>query len=215
MNKHFKIKNQVLTTLFSVLLLSCGEAPKKTGNQKEESEIVVKEEVPSKTLPSGDYSTLLLDYQCGMDAAETAKAIGVSENSIGLSDYQKRNFCSFKLKGFGKNKLGDPTTVTWEMMPSSKAQNKSEIEGALKNQEKYPEQVMQGMGIVLAETGDAYIFKQPHVGRVLIYNENYDNAFMISYGNINPGTDRTKEKHQELTNKMVALANYLLKKHRK
>ena len=67
MNKHFKIKKQVLTTFFSVLLLSCGEAPKKTENQKEESEIVVKKEVPSKTLPSGDYSTLLLDYQCGMD----------------------------------------------------------------------------------------------------------------------------------------------------
>ena len=154
------MKKSVLFSLFTIWMFSCGEAPKKTENQQEGTETAVKEELKSKVLPSGD-------------TAEMAKAISVPENSVGLSDYQKPDFCSFTLKGYGKNKLGDPATVTWQMILSSKAQNKSEIEGALKNQEKYPEQVMQGMGIVLAETGDAYIFKQPHVGRVLIYNENF------------------------------------------
>ncbi|QLG45931.1 hypothetical protein [Costertonia aggregata] len=208
------MQRKIIPVLLFSVLLSCGEASKKTEKNQKNKETTTKEE--TKTLPSGNYTTLLVDYQCGMDASEFAKTIGVSESDVSVSDYQKPNFCSFDLEGFGKNKLGDPTTILWEPTPSSKDQNKREIQGALKNQEKYPEQAMQGIGIELAETGDAYIFRQPHVGRVLIYNENYDNAFLISYGVKSEAmTDRTEAQHQELTQKMVILTNYLLKKHRK
>jgi len=71
-----------------------------------------------------------------------------------------------------------------------------------------------GMDIQLAETEDSYIAYQPGQGRILIYNENYDQAFLIRYGLRNANNDRTKEQHEALRLKMTDLANYLLKKHR-
>ena len=71
------------------------------------------------------------------------------------------------------------------------------------------------MGIALSKTGDCYIARMPMHGRVIIYNENYDNAFMFNYSPKGIYKGRTDEQHTELGKKMIDLANYLLKKHKK
>ena len=73
---------------------------------------------------------------------------------------------------------------------------------------------MLGMGIELSETGDCYMARMPHVGRVIIYNENYDHAFYFQYSQKGIYKGRTDEQHAKLGEKTIALANYLLKKHK-
>lgn len=71
------------------------------------------------------------------------------------------------------------------------------------------------MGIALSETGDTYIAKMPISGRVVIMNENYDSWLLLSYSQKGMYKSRTDEQHNVLTEKTIALANYLLKKHKK
>jgi len=70
------------------------------------------------------------------------------------------------------------------------------------------------MDIELSETGDCYIRIMPHIGRVNIYNENYNGAFYFTYSQRGI-YKRTEEEHAALGEKTIALANYLLKKHKK
>ena len=71
------------------------------------------------------------------------------------------------------------------------------------------------MGIELSETGDSYIAKMPFSGRLAIMNGNYDSWMFMNYAPKGIYKSRTKEQHAELGEKMIALANYLLKKHKK
>ena len=71
------------------------------------------------------------------------------------------------------------------------------------------------MGIDLSETGDRYIVRQAVRGSVVIMNANYDNWLLLSYSPKYMYKSRTQEQHDALGEKMIALANYLLKKHKK
>ena len=203
------MKKFVSSIFFLALLISCGET-KKNETQKETKE-VSKKETTSEALPSGDYSSLLVNYECDMAAAEVAKVLNIPETDISIPEYTQAGSCSFEINGYGKNALGG-TIMTWSATPFSKADSKKEIQSALKDQEN--NESIFGMDIELSETGDCYIRILPHVGRVIIYNENYDHAFYFDYSQRGI-YKRTKEQHEELTKKTVALANYLLKKHRK
>ncbi len=203
------MKKLVSSIFFLALLISCGET-KKNETQKETKQ-VSKKETTTEALPSGDYSSLLLNYECDMDAAEAAKVLNIPESDVSIPEFTQAGNCSFEIKGFGKNALGG-TILTFGATPFSKADTKKEIQSALKDKEN--NENIFGMDIELSETGDCYIRILPHVGRVVIYNENYDHAFYFTYSQRGI-YKRTEEEHTALTKKTIALANYLLKKHRK
>ena len=202
-----KIAALVLIVSF---FFSCGEAPEKKNDQISNTKEKPQSSEPVKATPSADYSSLLLNYECDMTAAEVAQVLNIPEADVSLIE-TKLPRCDFEIRGFGKNSLGG-TAMIWGAESFSKADSKKEIESALK--EKENNESILGMDIELSETGDCYIRILPHVGRVLIYNENYDAAFYFDYSQRGI-YKRTKEQHEELTKKTVALANYLLKKHRK
>lgn len=193
------------------LLLSCGET-KKNETQKETKQ-VSKKETTNEALPSGDYSSLLVSYECDMDAAEVAKVLNIPETDVSLAKYQRPGGCSFNVKGFGQNGLGDDTPIIWYLEELGKAQVTKEIKSYLDNQANNEEVL--GMGIDLAETGDSYIVKRPMNGQAVIMNANYDHWLVLSYSPKHLYKSRTQEQHDALGAKMVDLANYLLKKHRK
>lgn len=196
------------------LCMACNTATKKESAATEsEATIIKNEKKEAKPIKSGDYSTLLTNYNCDTDIPELAKVLHVPETDLSLSEYQTSGKCTFNLNGFGKNRLGDVTQLYWGPSPSSKAQNKKEIRSYLERKEAGLK--IMGMDIELSATGDCYLAYQPAHGRLIIYNENYDQAFLINYGQKNANTDRTIEQHEELRLKMTDLANYLLKKHRK
>jgi len=193
------------------VLISCGETKEKKNDQKTSQDKTQPAEV-SKTLPSADYSSLLVNYECDVTVAEVAKIFNLPETDVSIPEFTQAGKCSFEIKGFGKNALGG-TIMTWGATPFSKADSKKEIQGFLKDQEN--DESMFGMGIDLAETGDCYIARTPHVGRVVIYNENYDHAFYFEYSQKGIYKGRNDEQHAKLGEKTIALANYLLKKHKK
>ena len=193
------------------LLISCGETKKK--ESKNEEQEVSKQETAIEALPSADYSSLLVNYECDMDVAEVAKALQLSETDVSLAKYQQPGACSFSVKGFGQNGLGDDTVITWHLEELGKAQVNKEIKSYLDDQANN-ESVL-GMGIDLSETGDTYIARQPMHGRVVIMNSNYDKWLLLSYAPKHLYKSRTPAQHDALGEKMIVLANYLLKKHRK
>jgi hypothetical protein len=183
------------------------EATKETLNSARKENI-------NKALPSADYSSLLIDYECDMDFAEVAKVLAVAQSDLSTPEYKTPKDCSFILKGFGENSAGNGVRLLWNAYKSSKGQNKKEIRNYQKNQKELPEKVRLGMSIALAETKDCYIAQQPAHGRVIILNENYDAIFVLNYGR-KGAFKRTEEQHNVLKEKMTDLANYLLKKHKK
>jgi hypothetical protein len=74
--------------------------------------------------------------------------------------------------------------------------------------------MIMGRDIILADAGQCYITLQLLQGRVIILNENYEQLFMITYGNLPSVQERSKEQHDELTKKVIDLANYLVSKHK-
>lgn len=194
------------------LMTACNSNQKK--QQTPESATVTLPNSKPSLKPSADYRTLLVSYECDMDISEVAKVLKVPEEDLSIPDYARPGKCYFNLKGFGENVLGDGTQLLWGPSPSSKSQNSKEIE---RYQEREKENTnFMGMRIALAVTGDCYLAFQPAHGRVIIYNEHYDTAFLINYGyKDSSSTGRTDEQHQFLQEKMTDLANYLLKKHRK
>lgn len=205
-------------TAVVLFFFSCGEITNKTDVIENEEPFSENKEQNAKTLASADYSTLLMNYNCDMNTAEIAKIMEVPEADLSIPEYAKKpgfaetGNCYINLKGFGTGAGGD-TGITWGTTRMSKDDIKNEIDGHLKNQKEMPFSITKTK-IELAETKDSYIVANFRYGRVIIYNGNYDSAFVISYGNLNPGTDRTKEQHTLLTEKIVSLANYLLKKHK-
>ena len=191
-------------------VISCGETAEKKVDQNTDQTSPKKEE-SGKLLPSGDYSSLLLNYECDMDAAEVAKVLNIPETDVSIPEFTQGGICSFEIKGFGENAQGG-TILSWGATPFSKADNKKEIQSALKDKEN--NENIFGMDIELSETGDCYIRILPHIGRVNIYNENYAGAFYFTYSQAGI-YKRTEEEHAALTKKTIALANYLLEKHRK
>lgn len=206
------MKKSIPILIIVLLVIACGESQKKSAQEQKENIENPKKMIQNASLPSGDYSALLLNYECDMTAAELAQIFNIPEADVNIPEFAAlAGRCSFEIKGFGENAQGG-TIMSWGATPSSKAESKKEIQSFLKDQEN--NESMFGMGIDLAETGDCYIARMPHVGRVIIYNENYDHAFLFSYAQRGI-YKRTEEEHEVLTKKTIALANYLLKKHRK
>jgi hypothetical protein len=207
------MKNTV-TILILTLLLSCNNSTNKVDVSKAD----IKEESTSpneaKPMNSGNYNSLLVNYSCNMTDSELAKVLDVKEGDVSISEYSEPSKCVFNLKGFGENVMEEVTLISWGLQKSSKARNKKEIQNYLKNQKELGENVRLGMSIELAETKDSYIAQQPAHSRVIIYNENYDTAFMLYYGRKGE-FKRSDEDHKKLRLKMTDLANYLLNKHRK
>ncbi len=204
------MKQLLYLSLYGILLISCGENPdKKAAQQADTTTTKNADETPKS---SADYSSLLMDYQCDIDILELSKVLKVPQASLSLARHTLANNCKFNLKGFGAQTLTGETTLNWGPSPSSKAQNKKEIKSYLERK-KDGIKIM-GMDIQLAETGDCYLAYQPAHGRIIIYNENYDTAFLLHYGQRKINNVRTKEQHEALRLKMTDLANYLLKKHK-
>ncbi|NND16362.1 MAG: hypothetical protein HKN52_10820, partial [Eudoraea sp.] len=174
------MRNSLYAICTLLVIVSCGETDKKQAEP--ESQATSNNEATSDVLASADYSSLLTEYSCDMEISDLAKVLGVPESDLSLPEQAMPNGCSFDLKGYGENPIGDPTRLYWNTSKNSKEGNKKEIETYLKNQEELPENISMGMGIQLAETKDCYIAFQPAHGRVIIINENYDNMFLLSYG---------------------------------
>ncbi len=202
----------LLLSLLSLLFVACNSNEKRQQSSRTATTIIPKSKSSAKT--SADYSTLLVNYECNMDVAEVAKVLEIPESDLSISEQTIPGKCRYNLKGFGKQAGGYITQLIWGTAPSSKGQNRKEIAGYLEREKENTN--FMGMGIELAETGDCYLAFQPAHGRVIIYNEQYDKAFLINYGYQYASiTGRTDEQHEVLKEKMTDLANYLLKKHRK
>jgi hypothetical protein len=200
------------SALMLLAMISCGETAEKKVDQNT-NQTSPKTEESGKPLPSGDYSSLFLDYECDMTTTEVAKAMDVPETDVSLAEYQRPGRCAFSIKGFGKNTLGDDTVITWFLEKVGKTQVKKEIQSYLKD--KANNESVLGMGIDLSETGDSYIAKMPMSGRAALMNENYDSWLFFNYSQKGMYKSRTEEEHAALGEKTIALANYLLKKHLK
>lgn len=233
------MKTYTLLLGLTFLFVSCGEAPKKDTAQQGEKSTEKKDDV-TKSLPSADYSSLLIDYSCGIDSAELAKAMDIPPTDIAITnskDQVKKTFdlsetqmeklnklnkenannnkeCKFEIKGFGIDNFGNDMVISLRSTQMKKNEIKKEINGYLKRKSDGLEKITK-MYIEESDTKDSYIATQLRYGRVIIYNENHDGAFVISYGINNANNNRTTEQHEALTQKVVKLANYLLKKHRK
>jgi len=209
------MKKSIPISIIVLLLIACGESPKKSAQEQKENtdNTTQKKEESGKPLPSGDYSSLLIDYQCDITATELANVFNIPEADVSVTEYQRPGRCGFNIKGFGKNSLGDNTIIAWFLENPGKAQVKKEIQSYLKDQANN-ESVL-GMGIELSETGDSYIVKIPHSGRIVIMNENYDSWLFFNYSQKGIYKSRTEEQHAALTKKTIVLANYLLKKHKR
>ena len=214
MKNHFKSSGMkpLMTLLFLSLLTACNEKSKKQEIGKPDTVQVSAKKVEANTMEFGDYSTLLSNYKCDIQISELADVLKVPESNLSISDNVIENQCSFNLKGFSENTIREETQILWGPFPSTKKQNKKEIASFLERKEEGLK--IRGMDIELADTGDCYLAFLPSGGSIIIYNENYDNAFRLSYGTKNSYM-RTPEQHEELKLKMTDLANYLLKKHRK
>lgn len=206
------MKKLVSSILLLGVLISCGETKEKKNDQNI-SEDKSQPIEASKTLPSADYSSLLVNYECDMTPSEVARALSIPEADVSLAEYQYPGRCTFVIKGFGENTLGDDTIIVWFLEKLGKAQVAKEIKSYLDDQANN-ESVL-GMGIQLSDTGDCYITKQPMHGRVAIMNANYDSWMFLSYNPKHMYKSRTQEQHDALGEKTIALANYLLKKHKK
>lgn len=198
---------KLITILVLSLLLGCNSSTKKVKDADSGAMIAVIDKNERDDSKSGDYSTLLIDYKCAMSAAEIAKVLKVPESNVTMNPRESNTMCWANLSGFNSTS----TELSWGSEPPNGNGNKKAIARHLKNK-KNNEAVM-GNDIVLAETGDCYLFYQPSHGFMLILHEDYEQAFVLRYGFKENG--RTKEQHEELRHKMTDLANYLLKKHRK
>ena len=204
---------KTLSLAFSLaLLFACGENNQKKNDADKDPSKAKSMETPT-TLPSADYSSLLVNYECGMDVAEVAQVLNIPETDVSLAKYQRPDGCSFSVKGFGQNGLGDDTAIIWYLEELGKDQVNKEIKSYLDDQDNN-ESVL-GMGIAQSETGDSYLARQPVRGTVVIMNANYDNWLVLSYSPKYMYKSRTQEQHDALGEKMIGLANYLLKKHKK
>ena len=215
------MKRIIVHLLILGIIISCGEA--KTKQQENNPPEAAEKVSESDALPSADYSSLLQNYSCDMDIAEFAEALGVPQGDISIPDrakeasYRKSCKCSFYIKGYGTDYMGNEATIFWSLQDGmSPSDVKKEIETYLKNQKEMPASVQKitGMGIELAETGDAYLAFQNKHGRVLILNEHYG-AMLFVYSTKMDSKERTQEQVDQLKAKTIRLANYLLKKHRK
>lgn len=197
--------------LFLSLIFACNTTTQKA--DKNGIQTKNKKEVTSTIKSSGNYSSLLEHYECDMESSEVAKVLGVSEENVTIKKNSFNKKCYFNLSGYGSYS----TQISWGIVPGTKRGNKKRINNYLKDKKKLSKSMrkMVGTDFELAETGDCYLSQQAMHGRIIIYNEYYDNAFMFSYGNRNANNARTKEQQEELKQKMTDLANYLLKKHRK
>ncbi|NCO63591.1 MAG: hypothetical protein GW839_09925 [Flavobacteriales bacterium] len=204
----------IYTVTILLISISCNKTVKNEASDSIKSKYEnSKKEETGKTLPSADYSSLLVNYECDMTAAEIAKVFDIPETDVSVPEYQRAGRCAFVIKGFGQNTLGDETVIQWFLENVGKAQVKKEIQNYLKDQAN--NKSVLGMGIEMSETGDSYVAKIPMSGRAVIMNENYDSWLLLSYSQKGMYKSRTEAQHAALGEKTMALANYLLKKHKK
>ncbi len=225
-----KTRLHILGLLLGLLLFgSCGEPTKNTNKEASATTAVT---TAAQSSSSADYSALLTAFSCDIDVSDIAKATGIPISNIKRTSSQEQakkvfgsdfpfgnkegsdNECLFELSGFGIDKLGNAMVIEFRVSDLGKATIKKAIKEHLEHKEEGIEKITQRF-IIEADTKDNYITTQPRYGRVSIYNENYDGAFIISYGSGNANNDRTKEQQEILGQKMVRLANHLLKEYRK
>jgi len=236
--KQFKMKTRLRISCLVILALwywSCGESPNNSRSNKDTLG-ATEEETTGKSSNSGDYSALFTDFSCDITASEIAQPIEIPINDIKKTTMRERtekifgsdfplgkkeeskaqnsDDCMFELEGFGVNKLGTATFIEFRTTDLGRATIKHAITEDLKHRDEGIEKLTQRF-IVEADFKDNYITTKPLYGRVNIYNENYDETFIITYGTLGADNDRTKEQHEVLTEKMIKLANQLLKKYRK
>ena len=204
---------RITSLLLLCLVLGCKGTTKEEASSNPNNTAKVEEKEVTEFSASADYSSLFNNYTCDMSVAELAKVLKIPESDLSIAERTKAGNCYFDLKGFGKYSTGGDMRLIWGATPSSKRGNKKAINSYL--QRKKEGLKIMGMDIELAKTGDCYLTYQPAYGRMIIYNENYDTAFLMDYGQKIISNDRTAEQHEALRLKMTDLANYLLKKHRK
>jgi hypothetical protein len=193
-----------------LLCLACGEATDKKNNENSNSENT-DDVATNQASQSADYSSLLTSYQCDMTVAEIANVLGVNEADVTTTDISRNGWCTFQIKGFGTNALGDDTFLEWGLDPSDNVS----IDKEIKSYQEAQANNIVGMGIQRSETGDCYIATSPLYGRVIILNENYNKLFFFNYAVKRTYKTRTDEQHAQLGEKMIVLANYLLQKHKR
>lgn len=191
------------------LLMACNNVQKKEAENVSDSksEFLEHEKAETIQLPTDNYSTLLIDYECDMSLEEIAKFLKVPLADLEMpSNINNDKKCVVRYSRNGTYE----SNLTWGNVPASKQGNKKAITKALKDKEGNVS--ILGSDIIIAETGDSYLLRTPINGRISIRNANYDSAFQLFYGSKGK---RTEEQHEEMKVKITELANYLLKKHRK
>jgi len=200
-----------LITVLAILLFSCGESQEKSTNQSatEENSTEIQKEA---SISSADYSSLFTDFSCNVTVSELAQALNLPESDISIPKHLPSSGCAFVINGFGKNAFGEETTIHWFLEKTSKDEVKEQIQSY--SETEVSNNVL-AMGLEMSETGDTYLAKAPSYGRVNVLNENHENWLLISYAPMHQYKARTQEQHIALGAKMIDLANYLLKKHKK
>ena len=233
--KTIPMKQTITIGIVLAILTSCGNTTEQTPKQASAMKSSTIE--ANDKLPAADYSSLLIDFTCDMNAIELAQAMGIPaadlvkttsseqlKKTLGLPDadmdklaknpLKNERECTFELKGYGVDNLGNDMLIRLQSTEMTKADVKKNINSQLQNREDGIEKITK-IYITKADTDDSYIVSSVRYGRVMIYNEDHAGVFVISYGTRNANNNRTKEQHEALTQKMVTLANALLKKHRK
>ena len=205
MKKHF-------TYLILLLLIACKSETNKNTSETVQNE--PKKEVAIESNPNADFSSLFETYNCDMSITELAEVLQIPAADIVLADNPSNDKCVFQVQGFGKGYENSGSRLRFGPSFSTKGQNKKVITEHLKEKKERPQGMIMGRDIILADAGQCYITLQLLQGRVIILNENYEQLFMITYGNLPSVQERSKEQHDELTKKVIDLANYLVSKHK-
>jgi len=201
------MKNNITYALLLGALFANGESAASTAEGGDQS--------------GADYSSLLRNYECDMDSAEVARAMGVSESRIAVPGYAKESGfaetgkCYFTVEDFGEDADGADTQINWGSEDGmSLADVKNEIESYSKNTKDMPASVRKitGLDLQVADTNDSYLAYQNKTGRIMILNEHYG-AMLLTYGTVTAGSSRTQKQQEELKVKMTQLANFLLEQH--
>lgn len=204
--------SKYVTLIAIILLVACKSETDKDTKETVQNE--PKKEVATQNNSSADYSSLFDTYSCETSITEIAKVLQIPATDITLGHNSSAEHCVFQVKGFGKGYDDTGSRLRFGPSFSTKNQNKKVIKDHLKEKEEMPNGMIMGRDIILADAGECYITLQLLQGRVIILNENYEQMFMITYGNRPSVQERSKEQHDALTKKIIDLANYLVTNHK-
>lgn len=192
------------TILVFLLLIGCNssekkdkiETPVKTAKPSAKTEKKAEIDLPQNS----NYTALFNNEECSsiITAAQIEKATGMS-----VTPKMDKQFCRYELPIAGKK----PTSYMIDQFAMSKNQVQKEIESYIKNKPFLHAQV--------SETGDSYVCMQASHGRVIIYNSNYENGIIVSYGSRPTRSMFTKEEQETQNQVALTIANAILKNNQK